>query len=346
MSVFAARAVLVGVGLHDVESAKRIRDEILSKVSFVLPRHQGLDVRALLQQDLLLLHALCLDGDVMELDRVEGAVTTVATRCWRIHVGLLMDILRRMPAVADESVAMVNHVAMPCLGTVAELCLGGGVFPAFGEEGTSEQQDSAVTGRAAASVSDDELFRVSGGRVEDVVLCEVLRASADSAVAGGGRGGGGGGGGVEWITPAQARSAQQGPTLGGQQMPASAGSRASGESWGAGDTAGPSRFWARSLPDHWLLGLMANRQSPALRRFAGVVLSALAVTKGPGMSKEVAEVAAHLLGVVGAEGSEAAGMQVYIYIAYWLLCGNLIFRFFGVHIRVHTYAVFVLTATL
>lgn len=317
--VYAARGVLVRMGLHDAESAKRIRDEILSKISFVLPRHQSLGVRSLLEQDVSLLASLCLHDDAEESDKEEGVATAVAT-CWRIHVGLVLKILRQMPMVADESVAMMNHVAMPCLMVVTELCLGGGIYPAFREEEEEEENvnrdnTSAGIGASASSLSGEELVRASGGRVEDVILCEVLRASADSAATGGGRGGGGRSGGVEWITPAQARRTRQSgaagtvPTLGEQRI-SSAGSLTWGEGWGADGAAGPSRCSARFLPGHWLLRLMVSRQSPALRKHAGTVLGSLASTNGPGTSKEVAEVAAHLFGVVVAKGSEAAGMQV------------------------------------
>ncbi|CAN0262833.1 unnamed protein product, partial [Hapterophycus canaliculatus] len=146
-----ARAVLVVMALRDVESAKRVRDEIRSKVAFALPRHLGIDVRGLLQQDLLLLHALCLST---------GSSATVAA-CWRLHVGLLLDILRRTPAAADSSLAMVKHVVLPCLNTLAALCLDGVDYPAFQEE---------RGGPRAASRPSEEPAQASDRRVEDVVL--------------------------------------------------------------------------------------------------------------------------------------------------------------------------------
>lgn len=353
-STSTARAVLVRMAVHDAESARRVHDEILSKVAFVLPRHRGLDVRGLLQQDLLLLRSLCLsptaalaavvlagdngggdgdgDGEAEESGEGGAAAARVAS-CWRLHVGLLLDILRRIPAAADDSVAMVNHVALPCLETVAALCLDGTDYPALQEEAGDEDEDEqrpAGTRAAAASASapapGDELVRAGGGRVEDVLLCEILGASAGSWTRWSASADRGGAPGVEWTTPAQARrraeqagSAGAAPAIGEHRAPGTAGSSVWGlEGAGAGAGFGSLRAAPRSsrrfFPNHWLLRLMASRQSPVLRTFTGMVIGALAAFKGPGTSKEVAEVAAHLMGVGGAEGSEAAGLQVLPYV--------------------------------
>lgn len=354
----AARTVLVRVALHDTTSAKRVRGEILSKFAFVLPRHQGLDVRGLLQQDMLLLRSLCLSpaaalaavaltgdngggGTEEEGATAATAAATVVASCWRLHVGLLLNILRRIPAAADDSVAIVKHVALPCLETVAALCLDGVDFPVLQEEGGgaggSDDEDrqwrARVATRAAAPLAPggDELARaLSAGRVEDVLLREILRASegawapSSSAHARGGRGAR-----VEWVTPAQARRVEKAgrdaPMIVGDydmRMERSANSSAwmsalegAGAGTGVGfDGRSDDALWskspARCFPEHWLLRLMSSRQSPVLRTFTGLVVGALAAFKGPGASKDVAEVAAHLVGVVGAEGSEAAGLQV------------------------------------
>lgn len=358
----AARAVLVRMALHDAESARRVHGEIASKVAFVLPRHQGLDVRGLLQHDLLLLRSLCLSpaaalaavvlaGDnggggsgAEEESGEEGAAAAAATvvaSCWRLHVGLLLDILRRVPAAADDSVAVVNHVALPCLETVAALCLDGVDFPAVEEEGAAAAADDdddqqrrrqpADVARAAASPAPggDELVpAASGGRVEDVLLREILRASEGAWAPSASAARRGRGAGVEWITPAQARRVEEAGAdaamvVGDHRMMMARSANASaladaGAGAGAGfGGLGRGPLWSKSskssmrcFPEHWLLRLMSSRQSPVLRTFTGMVIGALAAFKGPGATKEVAEVAAHLVGVVGAEGSEATGLQV------------------------------------
>lgn len=364
----AARAVLSRVALHNPESAKRVHAEILSKVAFVLPRHQGLDVRGLLRQDLLLLRSLCLSpaaalaavaivgdtgggGGSGRGEEKEGAAAaaTVAS-CWRLHVGLLLDILRRVPAAADDSVAVVNHVVLPCLETVAALCLDGVDFPPLQGEGAGSggsgsdddeqlRRSAWATRRTAASPAPggDELVEAASGgggggsRVEDVLLREMLRASEAAWAPGSAhwappsahRVG------VDWTTPAQAREIESaGPDSapnyvndyeGMMTRPAEsplwrlsgAGAGAGvGFGFGSGLGGAPRSSSLRCFPQHWLLRLMASRQSPVLRTFTGMVIGALAAFKGPGALKDVAEAAAHLLGVVGAEGSEAAGLQV------------------------------------
>ncbi|CAM9616930.1 unnamed protein product, partial [Ectocarpus sp. 13 AM-2016] len=318
-SVSTARAVLIGIGLRDLESAKRVRDEILSKVAFVLPRHQGLDVRGLLQQDLLLLRALCLSpagggggGGGGGEEESEGTETVA---CWRLHVGLLLEILRRMPAAADASLAMVKHVVLPCLDTVAALCLDGVDYPNLRKkeeappapDGDEQHHGAAASdgggSGASPSVSDVEVATPAsdGGRVEDVVLGEVLRASADAGTLSSASATTTGGGGfccrVGWVTPAQAQNA----------LAATAAAAAAESALDGGGGSRQPRF--SSFPEHWLLRLMASKQSPVLRTFSGMVLGAMAAFKGPRRSKEVAEVAAHMVGVVGADGSEAAGLQ-------------------------------------
>lgn len=327
-SVSTARAVLIGLGLRDLESAERVRDEILSKVAFVLPRHQGLDVRSLLQQDLLLLRALCLSpagGGGGEEEEPEGKE---AATCWRLHVGLLLEILRRMPAAADASLAMVKHVVLPCLDTVAALCLDGVDYPDLQEgegappppDGDQEHHGAAAAGGGgSSSVPDVDMATPAsgGGRVEDVVLGEVLRASADtrtlsSASATTTAAGSGFCCRVGWVTPAQVTNA-------------SAATAAAAAESAVVDGRGLQQGRFSSFPEHWLLRLMANKQSPVLRTFSGMVLGAMATFKGPRRSKEVAEVAAHMVGVVGADGSEAAGLQVGVL---------LLFSLFGVRVCV------------
>ena len=361
----AARAVLARMALHDPESARRVHAEILSKVAFVLPRHQGLDVRGLLQRDLLLLRSLCLSpaaalaavtlagdtggdtgggdgggsgGGAEEEVAAAAAAVTVAS-CWRLHVGLLLDILRRVPAAAEDSVAVVNHVALPCLETVAALCLDGVEFPPLegkraGDDSDDDEQQRRRRRRpgwatrrniASPAPGGDELAR--GSRVEDVLLREILRTSEDAwapssahwAPPSTPRVG------VDWITPAQARRIESAGSsavnfLGNSETMMEMERPAESPLWrlaGAGAGVGfgglggtPRSSSLRCFPQHWLLRLMASRQSPVLRTFTGLVINALATFKGPGARKEMAEAAAHLVGVVGAEGSEAAGLQV------------------------------------
>ena len=398
----AARAVLVRVALHDAASAERVHGEILSKFAFVLPRHRGLDVRALLQRDLLLLRRLCLspaaalaavalagdNGGVGDAGGAGGegeeegegagagagagtaaATATVVASCWRLHVRLLLDILRRVPAATDDSIAIVNHVALPCLETVAALCLDGVDFPMLQGEGIGGGEDEddreqrqrgdesgvwrrwraraappAAAAAAAAPLAPggDELARaLSAGRVEDVLLREILRASEGAWAPSASTHGRDGGARVEWVTVAQARGIEEAgrdaPMIIGDHnamMERSANSSAwrsalhragagTGVAFGGGfDDALWSNSPVRCFPEHWLLRLMSSRQSAVLRTFTGMVIGALAAFKGPAATKEVAEVAAHLVGVIGAEGSEAAGLQV------WFRCLG------GVHVRV------------
>lgn len=294
------------------------------KVDFVLRRHRSLDVRSLLEQDLQLLRTLCLapaasdaaamaalgsivannptdsssvdDGEGDEDGDEERAMDAgVTATCWRLHVGVLLDVLRRVPASAGDSLAMVEHVALPCLGVLAALCLDGVDYPSFEEDDAAVPMTGAPPSLDGGAEGGSKRSSSNGVKLDEVVLGEVLRASAASwssppgsppspaAIAG--CGGDGGGGGVEWTTPSQARNARLAHV---------------------GDEASPSsRF-----PEHWLLRLMTSRQSAVLRRFAGMVLGAMAAAKGPDGSEDMAEVAAHLLGCVGAEGSEAAALQV------------------------------------
>ncbi|CAN0492292.1 unnamed protein product [Ectocarpus sp. 12 AP-2014] len=294
-----------------------MRNEILSKVAFVLPRHQGLDVRSLLQQDLLLLRVLCLStaggGGGGEEEEPEG---TESAACWRLHVGLLLEILRRMPATADASLAIVKHVVLPCLDTVAALCLDGVDYPDLRKkeeapppsDGDEQHHGAAATAATASgaspSVPDVEVATPAsdGGRVEDVVLDEVLRASADARTLLSASATTTGGGGfccrVGWVTPAQAKNAR-----------AATAAAAAAESALVGDGGGLRQARFSSFPEHWLLRLITNKQSPVLRAFSGMVLGAMTAFKRPRRSKEVAEVAAHMVGVVGTDGSEAAGLQ-------------------------------------
>lgn len=251
------------------------------------------------------------DEDADAEQMMEAGVTA---RCWRLHVGLLLDVLRRVPAAAEDSLVVVEHVALPCLGVLAALCLDGVEYPSFEEDGAAVP----VTGGGAER---DDKRRVSGVKLDEVVLDEILRASASSwsslpelPFPAPTTGWGGGGGGVEWTTPSQARNAhlalraRQG-TVSGSGVPAPDGGSLVGPTEGLRAGMAPASPSSR-FPEHWLLRLMTGRQSAVLRRFADMVLGALAATKGPAGSEDMAEVAAHLLGCVGAEGSEAAALQV------------------------------------
>ncbi|CAN0288556.1 unnamed protein product, partial [Laminaria digitata] len=366
-------------------------------VNFVLSRHQGLDVRSLLQQDLVLLRALCLapvaSRSAVVLSAISGAVASVVDKktatalgndekakaeaeadvvsmvattgravaaeakvseCWRVHVGVLLRVLGGIPTAADDSLAVVEHAALPCLEVLAALCLDGVFYPEMrGESPGLSVYGIATAAAAGGGVEErDEM----GGRLDDALLKEVLRACDESrdplessvtagaarggldgssgSVGGSGvTGGGGGGDGVGWTTLSQTRSAnararlaaappatnnvllldtgsaanESAEALGQVSALTSAWDGGAGVAAVAGLRGGggrPSRF-----PQHWLLRLVTCRQSFVLRRFSGMVLGELAVSRGPEGCKEVAEVAAHLLGLVGADGEEAAALQ-------------------------------------
>lgn len=294
----------------------------LNKTNFVLPRYSGLDVRGLLEQDLLLLRALCLSpiasaaAEVVESaaeerdrkdsargsesrDEVEEALVVV--RCWRLHVELLLSILKRVPAAADDSLAVVEHLALPCLEIFAAICLDGVEYPSLRENNVPASADEVVTGY----------------KVEDLALRGVLRASADcwsrSILPDAAYG-------VRWETPSQMSNAKLVRDAWRRLVSAASHSIADTKTSQTNDrmdsmsvhgaAAGPSERLSSLFPEHWLLHLMTCRQSPILRRFSGMILGALAASKGQQCSDDVAEVAAHLLGFVAAEGSESAALQV------------------------------------
>ena len=300
----------------------------------MLPRHNGLDVRGLVEQDLLLLRALCLSPIVTAAaEAIEAAEhprnhrvdrdgadegQTVAT-CWRLHVSLLLNILSQVPAAADDNLAVVEHVALPCLDILASICLEEVEYPSL----KAEDGDASTADKGDA---------VTGSKVEDFALRGVLRASANSwilpaspaTVVG-----------VNWTTPSQMRNAQLVRNAWGRLTAAAASSDGVGHSSGAralattnaeatevgsdgvnfvpghnGSVAWHGKPPPARFPEHWLLRLMTCRQSPVLRSFSSRMLGVLAISKGPETSNDVAEVAAHLLGYIGAEGCEAAVLQV------------------------------------
>lgn len=294
----------------------------LDKTNFVLPRYSGLDVRGLLEQDLLLLRALCLSpiasaaAGVVESaaderdrkdiarrsegrDEEEEALEVV--RCWRLHVELLLSILKRVPAAADDSLAVVEHLTLPCLEIFAAICLDGLEYPSLRENDVLAAADEVVVGY----------------KVEDLALRGVLQASADSwtrsMLPNAARG-------VRWATPSQMRNAKLVRDAWRRLASVASHSTADSKASQTSDSmdsmsvhrsaAGPSKRLSSLFPEHWLLRLMTCGQSPVLRRFSGMILGALAASKGQQCSDDVAEVAAHLLGFVAAEGSEAAALQV------------------------------------
>lgn len=323
----------------------------------MLQRHQSLDVRGLLEQDLLLLRDLCLSSAAVisrhgSVDGSgcrdgagdEGEISggAVVARCWRLHVGLLLHVLRKIPEAADDSLAVVEHVALPCLEALAAVCLDGTSYPPFEAAASSTDEDdgsgdgedkgpgptttsemAAARGRvgdAAAVVAGAAKRQPNCRLLGDALLREVLRASAnawgtaDGETAGStGRGGGGGGGGAVWRTPLQIRNERlvrrtwQGlihaiPTVGGSATL-------------GGARSPPALVMANSLggirvPEHWLLRLLVNRRSAVLRKFSGLVLGTLATSMGAELSEEMAEAAAHLMGCVAMDGSESAALQV------------------------------------
>lgn len=320
----------------------------LSKFDFVLPRHQGLDVRSLLEQDLLLLHSLCLSPEAATaavsdeiasenpptaapgggVSAEENGTAAVVVANWRLYVELLVLILRRVPAAADDSLAVVEHIALPCLSALAGLCLDGVTYPTLRDEVVTADTSLIVSGRGdnssidAGAAAASERPPRTGQTLDDTVLSEVLRVSAESWSTPPSSAGGGGSGVVEWTTPLQTKNLQLarcawqglatavvsgGDRFGSGSAPASSPPAQLGE-WE--HTEEPVARPRPRLPEHWLLRLMTSRQSPVLRKFAGRVLASLAASKGMECREEVAEVAAHLLGLVGAEGSEAAALQV------------------------------------
>lgn len=294
----------------------------LDKTNFVLPRYSRLDVRGLLEQDLLLLRALCLspiasaaaevvdsaadERDIKDRgrssesrDEVEEALVVV--RCWRLHVEVLLSILKRVPAAGDDSLAVVEHLALPCLEIFAAICLDGVEYPSLRENNVPASADEVV----------------AGYKVEDLALRGVLRASADSwsrSILPGMAYG------VRWATPSQIRNKKlvrdAWRRLVGAASRSTADTRTSQTNGSIdsmsvhGAATGPRERISSLFPEHWLLRLMTCHQSPILRRFSGMILGALAASKGQQCSDDVSEVAAHLLGFVAAEGSESAALQV------------------------------------
>lgn len=315
----------------------------------MLQRYQSLDVRRLLEQDVLLLRDLCLPsasiiprhgGDAAADSETSSTAAGVVARCWRLHVGLLMHILQRIPQAANDSLAVVEHVALPCLETLAAVCLDGVLYPVFEppveagsgarsvEGGGSDDQSSigltvaeTRTSSAAGTNPRRQQHTPNGRVLADVVLQQVLRASANAWGADEGELGGftvgRRGGGVVWRTPMQTRNAKlarrawQGLVSGSTGTAGGAAAVCSGSAGGELPTSAMANESAVScLPDHWLLKLLVNRRSAVLRKFSSLVLGTLATSMGAEFGEETAEVAAHLLGCVAAEGSEAAALQV------------------------------------
>lgn len=302
-----------------------------AQVAFVLDRHQSVDVRSLLEQDVLLLRALCLSPAAAQAGLVAAAhrdgggrspENEVVVRCWWLHVDLLVNVLRRMPSPADDSLAVVTHVALPCFEALAAVCLDGIVYHAVkeGDLGSGTVITGAMGLRAAAATVAAETPSRTCSMLGQVLLRQVLRASADAwtpepsgtrctaaATCGGG--------GALWRTPSQVRNARLARRAFRVLVSAagSAPSRGSQDPLGVESAVGmesqrvaaPPKF-----PNHWLLRFLANRQSSVLRRYAGLVLGALTASKGAEYGEEMAEAAAHLLSCVGAEGSEPAALQV------------------------------------
>lgn len=294
------------------------------QVDFVLQRHQSVDVRGLLEQDLLLLRDLCLSPAAAAAPENghggEGDADSVVDRCWRLHVGLLLQVLRRIPDAAEDSLDVVEHVALPCLEAVAAACLDGGTYPSLeavdgnGDEEEARNEAERVRGMTGAA---NPRMRATRRPLGETLLLEVLDASANAWTTEGrlggsvGTGGGGRGYPAVWQTPSQARNARVARRT--WQRLASATTGLSTHNRGSArpptedvaDTPTGSRF-----PNHWLLHLLVNRRSAVLRKFSCLVLGTLATSMGSELSEEMAEAAAHVLRCVAAEGSEAAALQV------------------------------------
>lgn len=303
----------------------------------MLQRHRSLDVRSLLEQDLLLLRDLCLSPAAAEVG-LDAAISgssanedgtgnansvvsisgggegDVVADCWRLHVCLLMHVLGRVPAAADDSLAVVEHVALPCLETLAAACLDGVVYPTVQQDFGSNIPGTrgTATVASAAIIADTT---IPNRQLGQALLCQVLRSSAEAWTSDTSEGTGACDG-VLWRTPVQARNAtvarrardalvSSTPARSTRRRPTPPTPLEAEAQEVVTAARLPSRF-----PEHWLLRLLANRQSSVLGRFSGLVLGALATSNGTEFSEEMAEVAAHVLGCVGAEGSEPAALQV------------------------------------